>query len=47
MVQDKKRLADKGSPGSEELLSLIQSYKVAQQLFMRRQWRGRCNVQID
>ena len=46
MVQDKKPLADKGSPGSEELLSLIQSYiKWPSSLFIRRQWV--MNVQID
>lgn len=46
MVQDRKLLADKGSPGSEELLSLIQSYiKRPSSVFMRRQWV--INVQID
>ena len=38
MVQDKKLPADKGSPGSEMLLSLNQSYiKWLSSVFMRRQ----------
>jgi hypothetical protein len=43
MVQEKELLADKGSPGSEELLSLIQSYiKWLNSVIIRRQWVMQC-----